>query len=77
MQLPHLKKLVSNPGVQSDGMSHLLHVSSRSLTHCTDGIDAGDPLGQERIGSQFRQLRGPRVGGYDPLTRYPVLVDLV
>ena len=51
----------TKPGVESDGSGDLGHVSPSGLADLGHGVDARNPLGQERVGRQLGQLRRPRV----------------
>ena len=44
------KELAADSLVHTDGLGHLLHISSGGLTQSTDAVDAADSLCQERIG---------------------------
>ncbi|KAG6550263.1 hypothetical protein Mapa_008223 [Marchantia paleacea] len=69
-----VQKLGPNSRVLADGVGHLRHIGPGGLAQGGHGIDGRDPLRQEGIGGELRQLRGPQVGGQDVLLRHPVRV---
>src|SRR5579871_5352155 len=62
--------------VPPDGLGDLVNVGARGLADGTEGVDAGDALGQHGVGGQLGQLRGPQVGRDDAVAGDPVGVDL-
>ena len=57
-------------------MGDLLDIGFGALTEGGDSIDGGDALGEEGVGDELGELRGPEVGGDDALTGDPVGVEV-
>lgn len=70
------QELVTDTGVDTDGAGNLIDISTSLLAHGRDGVDAGNTLGQHRVGNELGKLRGPDVGGQDALAGNPSVVDL-
>lgn len=62
-----LEEILANTTIHSDRRGHFVHISSRLFAQSADGVDRRDTLGQERIGHELGQLRGPQVGGQNSL----------
>jgi hypothetical protein len=45
-----IQEFVANPRVSADGAGHFADVGAGGLADGRDGINAGDALGQERVG---------------------------
>uniref|UniRef100_J3ND73 Uncharacterized protein n=1 Tax=Oryza brachyantha TaxID=4533 RepID=J3ND73_ORYBR len=72
-----VQELGPDPGVLPDGVRHLGDVGAGGLAERGDGVHGGDPLRQERVRRELRELRRPQVGGEDPLLGDPVRVHLL
>ncbi len=66
----------ADAAVHADGPGDLGDIRLRLFTEGGDGVDRGDPLGEEGVGNQFGELAAPDVGGDDLLFRNPVCVDV-
>mmetsp|Transcript_11433 Transcript_11433/g.21942 ORF Transcript_11433/g.21942 Transcript_11433/m.21942 type:complete len:368 (-) Transcript_11433:36-1139(-) len=67
---------LANPLVLADGVANFLDISAGGFAKLGDGVDGGDTLGKESVSNKLGELRGPEVGGDDPVLRHPVGVDI-
>ena len=65
----------TDPRIPTDGVRHFVDVRPGRLAEGRNGIDRGNPLGEEGIGHKFGQLGRPQVRGDDPVARNPPGVD--
>ncbi|GJN23258.1 hypothetical protein PR202_gb10892 [Eleusine coracana subsp. coracana] len=72
-----VQELGANPGVLAHGISHFRYIGTSGLAEGGDGVHRGDPLRQERIGSELGELSRPQVGGEDPVLRNPVGIHIL
>jgi hypothetical protein len=72
-----VQELGANPRVLAHGVSHLSHIRAGGLAEGGDGVHRGDPLCQERVGSELGELSRPQVGGEDPVLGNPVSVHIL
>ena len=66
-----LQEARPDPRVGADGVRDLVHVGLGRLAQGRDGVDRRDPLREERVGRQLRQLGAPDVRLDDALARHP------
>jgi hypothetical protein len=70
------QELVTNTGVNTDGLGDLIDISTSLLTDGGDGVDGRNTLGQHGVGNELGKLGRPHVGGQDTLARNPGVVNL-
>ena len=69
------EELRADPRIHADGAGDFVDVGTRGFAKRGDGVDRGDPLGEEGVGDEFGQLRGPEIGGEDALAGDPAGVN--
>ena len=70
-----IQKPGSDPRIFPDGIRDFSHVGPCGLAEGRHGIHRRNPLRQESIRSQLRELGGPKIHGDDSVLRYPVSIN--
>jgi hypothetical protein len=70
------QELVTDTGVNTDGLGDLIDISTGLLADGGDGVDGRNTLSQHGVGNELGKLGRPDVGGQDTLARNPGVVNL-
>ena len=73
---PRLEELRPDAHVGADDARHLVNVRAGRLAEARDGVYRRDPLREEGVRRELRQLGRPDVGGEDAVARHPGGVDV-
>jgi hypothetical protein len=71
-----LQKLGADAGVFADRVGDFVYVGAGGLAERRDRVDRRDPLGEEGVGHELRELRRPEVGRDDLLAGHPAGVNI-
>ena len=68
-----LEELGADAGIGTDRLAHFHHIGAGGLAESGDGVDRGDALGEEGVGSELGELTAPEVGAQNALggTHWP------
>ena len=70
-----IQEFRTDPTVGANRPGHLAHICPTGLAERRNRVDRADPLRQEGIRGQLRELAAPKIGAQDLPLRNPMEVD--